>query len=334
MDKEEDENNQATWIRERNGCFSFKDIYGRVRGYAVSPDFWRVASCFDTRPYNVRNEGNTKTKRNFFTIVECLAPLCGRYFTFNEHAGQCGSTNMSSWWNHWYKQQYSQELCLNHYQLDYWTMAGLVPWNWSDGARQSVMYGLYYQISFGWFLSFQRTTIWSKATLDFISQRLKRLVRTYKTISYTEWLFQFGFLCRLPSSFFILIVGICCLYRTGETRKRPKLWLCVKFYYWCLFYQLPLCVCSRLYCENQWSFSKRCEHCQFEYWDRLSLPIRIIQEQRTVWSMIRDSLFSVQVKQPWLLLQYGSTDTRNLRWRPCGYWLPVQIQTMVKIEKM
>lgn len=28
--------------------------------------------------------------------------------------------------------------------------------------------------------------------------------------------------------------------------------------------------------------------------------------------MIRDSLFSVQVKQPWLLLQYGSTDVEAL----------------------
>ena len=29
--------------------------------------------------------------------------------------------------------------------------------------------------------------------------------------------------------------------------------------------------------------------------------------------LIKDSLFSIQVKQPWLLLQYGESDIRNTR---------------------
>lgn len=79
---------------------------------------------------------------------------------------------------------------------------------------------------------------------------------------------------------------------------------------------------------------QRCQYRQSEYWDKIVLPNTDSQGKDSV-DMIRDSLFSVQVKQPWLLLQYGSTDVEALGknvWKV--YCLPVQIQTMVKIEKM
>ena len=43
---------------------------------------------------------------------------------------------------------------------------------------------------------------------------------------------------------------------------------------------------------------------------RLSCPIPIVKA-RTV-DLIRDSLFSIQVQQPWLLLQYNSSDIESI----------------------
>ncbi len=50
--------------------------------------------------------------------------------------------------------------------------------------------------------------------------------------------------------------------------------------------------------------------------------------------LIRDSLFSIQVQQPWLLLQYNSSDIESIgidRVKACSP--PAQIPTMAKTEK-
>ena len=66
---------------------------------------------------------------------------------------------------------------------------------------------------------------------------------------------------------------------------------------------------------------------------RLSCPIPIVKARDSV-DLIRDSLFSIQVQQPWLLLQYNSSDIESIgidRVEACSP--PAQIPTMAKTEK-
>lgn len=103
----------------------------------------------------------TQNKRNFFTSWITL--LCGRYFLLGtlgnavQATGLVDETIDTS-------NEYSK-YGLNQYQLDYYVdnSWGWLPWNWSDGIGQSVMYGLYAITNlFGQFLFIYRTpqVIW------------------------------------------------------------------------------------------------------------------------------------------------------------------------------
>ena len=58
-------------------------------------------------------------------------------------------------------------------------------------------------------------------------------------------------------------------------------------------------------------FSKDISNASLDVGTKIVMPNTDIQGKDSV-DMIRDSLFSVQVKQPWLLLQYGTTDVESL----------------------
>lgn len=105
---------------------------------------------------------------------------------------------------------------LNHYQLDYYVdnSWGWLPWNWSDGIGQSVMYGLYAITNFIWTISLYLSNatgylVKEAYALDFISQTSQAIGENMQTIAgitpngFSSSGFYVGFLLL-----FILIVGI------------------------------------------------------------------------------------------------------------------------------
>ena len=194
-------------------------------------------------------------------------------------------------------------------------------------------------ISFGRFLFIFPTpqAIWSKKPTPWISlvKRLKRLVRTCRPL---QGLHRMAFPVRVFMSasffFFILIVGIYVAYTGLVKRETTKAIRAVLNFVVVFILSASFIAYAPDYIAKINDFSKDVSTASLDIGTKIVLPDTDSQGKDSV-DMIRDSLFSVQVKQPWLLLQYGSTDIETLgEDRVESYWLPVQIQTMVKIEKM
>ena len=170
-------------------------------------------------------------------------------------------------------------------------------------------------ISFGRFLFIFPTpqAIWSKKPTPWISlvKRLKRLVRTCRPLrDYTEWLFQFGFYVGFLL-LFILIVGIYVAYTGLVKRETTKAIRAVLNFVVVFILSASFIAYAPDYIAKINDFSKDVSTASLDIGTKIVLPDTDSQGKDSV-DMIRDSLFSVQVKQPWLLLQYGSTDIETL----------------------
>lgn len=119
---------------------------------------------------------------------------------------------------------------LNQYQLDYYVdnSWGWLPWNWSDGIGQSVMYGLYAITNFIWTISLYLSNatgylVKEAYALDFISQTSQAIGENMQTIAgitpngFSSSGFYVGFLLL-----FILIVGIYVAYTGLVKRETTK----------------------------------------------------------------------------------------------------------------
>ena len=208
---------------------------------------------------------------------------------------------------------------LENYQLDFYVDNGWdwLPWNWVDGIGKQVMYGLYCITNFIWTINLYLSNasgflVQEAYGLDFISGAADAIGKNIQTIAgispsglSTDG-FYAGFLLLI-----ILIVGAYVAY-TGiikrETTKavRPVLNMVLIFVLsGAVIAYAPDCV-KRL---NE--FSEDVSTASLTVGTKIVTPGAQSSSGDSV-SLIRDSLFSIQVKQPWLLLQFGDTDTEAL----------------------
>lgn len=208
---------------------------------------------------------------------------------------------------------------LENYQLDFYVDNGWgwLPWNWVDGIGKQVMYGLYCITNFIWtinlYLSNASSFLVQEAYgLDFISGAADAIGKNIQTIAgispsglSTDG-FYAGFLLLI-----ILIVGAYVAY-TGiikrETTKAVRAVLNMVLIFvlsGAVIAYAPDCV-KRL---NE--FSEDVSTASLTVGTKIVMPGAQSSGGDSV-SLIRDSLFSIQVKQPWLLLQFGDTDTEAL----------------------
>ncbi|HAB9279639.1 hypothetical protein HQ697_11455 [Enterococcus faecium] len=208
---------------------------------------------------------------------------------------------------------------LNHYQLDYYVdnSWGWLPWNWSDGIGQSVMYGLYAITNFIWTISLYLSNatgylVKEAYALDFISQTSQAIGENMQTIAgitpngFSSSGFYVGFLLL-----FILIVGIYVAYTGLVKRETTKAIRAVLNFVVVFILSASFIAYAPDYIAKINDFSKDVSTASLDIGTKIVLPDTDSQGKDSV-DMIRDSLFSVQVKQPWLLLQYGSTDIETL----------------------
>ena len=205
---------------------------------------------------------------------------------------------------------------LENYQLDFYVdnSWGWLPWNWVDGIGKQVMYGLYCITNFIWTINLYLSNasgylVQEAYGLDFISDAADEIGRNIQSIAgispsgISSDGFYAGFLLLI-----ILIVGAYVAY-TGlikrETTKAVRAVMNMVLIFvlsGALIAYAPDCV-KRL---NE--FSEDVSTASLSVGTKIVLPDADSSGADSV-DLIRDSLFSIQVKQPWLLLQFGDTDT-------------------------
>lgn len=204
---------------------------------------------------------------------------------------------------------------LDNYQLDFYVdnSWGWLPWNWSDGLGKSVMYGLYAITNFIWTISLYLSNatgylIQEAYQLDFISDTANAIGKNMQTLAgitqngFSSSGFYVGFLLL-----FILILGIYVTYTGLIKRETTKALQAMMNFLVVFLLSSSFIAYAPSYIEKINDFSKDISTASLEVGTKIVLPNSSSQGKDSV-EMIRDSLFAIQVKQPWLLLQYGSTD--------------------------
>ncbi len=205
---------------------------------------------------------------------------------------------------------------LENYQLDFYVDNGWdwLPWNWIDGIGKQVMYGLYCITNFIWTINLYLSNasgylVQEAYGLDFISNAADEIGRNIQSIAgispsgLSADGFYAGFLLLI-----ILIVGAYVAYVgliKRETTKAVRAVMNMVLIFvlsGALIAYAPDCV-KRL---NE--FSEDVSTASLSVGTKIVLPDVESSGADSV-DLIRDSLFSIQVKQPWLLLQFGDTDT-------------------------
>ena len=205
---------------------------------------------------------------------------------------------------------------LENYQLDFYVDNGWdwLPWNWIDGIGKQVMYGLYCITNFIWTINLYLSNasgylVQEAYGLDFISDAADEIGRNIQSIAgispsgLSSDGFYAGFMLLI-----ILIVGAYVAYTGLIKREMTKAvravmnMVLIFVLSGALIAYAPDCV-KRL---NE--FSEDVSTASLSVGTKIVLPDVESSGADSV-ALIRDSLFSIQVKQPWLLLQFGDTDT-------------------------
>ena len=206
---------------------------------------------------------------------------------------------------------------LENYQLDFYVdnSWSWLPWNWGDGIGKSVQYGLYCITNFIWIISLYLSNatgyvIQQAYKLDFIDDMADSIGQGIQKLAgitrngFSSNGFYVGFLLLL-----ILAVGIYVAYAGLIKREINKAVHAVANFL--VIFLLSSCFIA--YAPNTIKmvneFSSDISTAALDLSTGLIAPD---SESEDSVSLIRDTLFSIQVRQPWLLLQFGSSNIEEL----------------------
>ena len=208
---------------------------------------------------------------------------------------------------------------LDNYQLDFYVNSGWdwLPWNWLDGIGKQVMYGLYAITNFIWTISLYLSNatgylIQEAYSLDFISSTADSIGKNMQTLAgvttggLSSEGFYIGFLLIL-----ILVVGIYVAYTGLIKRETTKAIHAVLNFVVVFVLSAAFIAYAPDYIGKINEFSADISNASLTLGTKIVLPNSESQGKDSV-DLIRDSLFSIQVKQPWLLLQYGNSDVESI----------------------
>lgn len=208
---------------------------------------------------------------------------------------------------------------LDNYQLDFYVdnSWGWLPWNWSDGIGKQVMYGLYAITNFIWTISLYLSNatgylIQEAYSLDFISDTADSIGKNMQTLAgvttgglSTEG-FYVGFLLIL-----ILVLGVYVTYTGLIKRETTKAIHAIVNFIVVFVLSASFIAYAPDYIKKINDFSSDISQASLSLGTKIVLPYSDSQGKDSV-DLIRDSLFSIQVQQPWLLLQYNNSDIESI----------------------
>ena len=208
---------------------------------------------------------------------------------------------------------------LENYQLDFYVDSSWdwLPWNWLDGIGKSIQYGLYAITNFVWTVSLYISNatgymVQEAYKLDFISDTASSIGKNIQTLAgvtqsgFSSEGFYVGFLLIL-----ILVMGIYVTYTGLIKSETTKAVHAVVNFLVVFILSASFIAYAPNYISKINDFSADISSSALSLGTKIVLPDSSSKGKDSV-DLIRDSLFSIQVKQPWLLLQYGESDIETL----------------------
>lgn len=208
---------------------------------------------------------------------------------------------------------------LSNYQLDFYVdnSWGWLPWNWLDGIGKSVQYGLYCITNFIWTISLYLSNatgyvVQQAYKLDFINDMADSIGKSIQTLAgvnehgFTSTGFYVGSLLLI-----ILVVGIYVAYTGLIKRETSKALHAVINFVVVFLLSASFIAYAPDYIKKVNDFSSDISTASLDLGTKIMLPDSDSKGRDSV-DLIRDSLFSIQVQQPWLLLQFGNSDIEEI----------------------
>ena len=208
---------------------------------------------------------------------------------------------------------------LSNYQLDFYVdnSWSWLPWNWLDGIGKSVQYGLYCITNFVWTISLYLSNatgyvVQQAYKLDFINDMADSIGKSIQTLAgvtengFSSSGFYVGFLLII-----ILIVGVYTAYTGLLKRETSKALHAVINFVVVFIVSASFIAYAPNYIQKINDFSSDISTASLDLGTKIMLPDSQSKGKDSV-DLIRDSLFSIQVEKPWLLLQFGKSDTEEI----------------------
>ena len=208
---------------------------------------------------------------------------------------------------------------LSNYQLDFYVdnSWSWLPWNWLDGIGKSVQYGLYCITNFVWTISLYLSNatgyvVQQAYKLDFINDMADSIGKSIQTLAgvtehgFSSSGFYVGFLLII-----ILIVGVYTAYTGLLKRETSKALHAVINFVVVFIVSASFIAYAPNYIQKINDFSSDISTASLDLGTKIMLPDSQSKGKDSV-DLIRDSLFVIQVEKPWLLLQFGNSDTEEI----------------------
>ena len=208
---------------------------------------------------------------------------------------------------------------LSNYQLDFYVdnSWSWLPWNWLDGIGKSVQYGLYCITNFVWTISLYLSNatgyvVQQAYKLDFINDMADSIGKSIQTLAgvtengFSSSGFYMGFLLII-----ILIVGVYTAYTGLLKRETSKALHAVINFVVVFIVSASFIAYAPNYIQKINNFSSDISTASLDLGTKIMLPDSQSKGKDSV-DLIRDSLFAIQVEKPWLLLQFGNSDTEEI----------------------
>lgn len=208
---------------------------------------------------------------------------------------------------------------VDNYSLDYFVDSkwDWLPWNWGDGIGKSVMFGIYSITNLIWLISVYLSNaagylIGEAYSLDFISDTTQAIGKNIQTLAGIN---QRGF---MSSGFYpglililIMIMGIYVTYTGLIKRETTKATGALVSFLTIFILSSSFIAYSTSYITRINEFSSDISKAALDIGSKMTMPNSNSKGKDSV-DAIRDSLFEIQVKKPWMILQYGESDTKKV----------------------
>ena len=208
---------------------------------------------------------------------------------------------------------------LSNYQLDFYVdnSWSWLPWNWLDGIGKSVQYGLYCITNFVWTISLYLSNatgyvVQEAYKLDFINDMADSIGKSIQTLAgVTENGFGSSGFYVGSLLLIILIIGIYVAYTGLIKRETSKAVQAVINFLVVFVLSASFIAYAPDYIKKINEFSSDISTASLDLGTKIMLPNSDSEGKDSV-DLIRDSLFSIQVEQPWLLLQFGNSNVEEI----------------------
>ena len=208
---------------------------------------------------------------------------------------------------------------LSNYQLDFYVdnSWSWLPWNWLDGIGKSVQYGLYCITNFVWTISLYLSNatgyvVQEAYKLDFINDMADSIGKSIQTLAgvtengFSSTGFYVGFLLLI-----ILVVGMYVAYTGLIKRETSKALHAVINFVVVFVLSASFIAYAPDYIKKINEFSSDISTASLDLGTKIMLPNSDSEGKDSV-DLMRDGLFSIQVQQPWLLLQFGNSNIEEI----------------------